>query len=105
MSQALWAEVINLSHPRVKVFMVHMRAKPVKQGLTIKSDTVPRSGSCVAWPGRGLREMSRMTIKMLHQIVESATSNYSLLFNDTAARGHKRIILCSSFCGSLKVKI
>lgn len=43
-SQALWAEVINSSHPRVKVFMVHMRAKPVKLGLIMKSDTVPVVG-------------------------------------------------------------
>lgn len=43
-SPALCAEVINSRHPRVKVLMVHMKAKPVKLGLLMKSDPFPVVG-------------------------------------------------------------
>lgn len=50
--------------------MVHMRAKPVKPGLIMKSDTVPVVGHVPLSPGHGLHEMPCCQLKMPHQIVK-----------------------------------
>lgn len=67
-SQALRAQVINLSHPRVKVFTVRLKPEPVEPGLVMKSDTVPVVGLLLLSPVRTSVEslVSGFKKKMLH---------------------------------------
>lgn len=52
LSQTGWAEVINPNHLGLKVFMLPPGAKPVKQGLIMKSDTAPVVGHMLLGPAQ-----------------------------------------------------